>query len=211
MGGACLVSTRRATSPAAARMMIVAAARCSGKGKSLGDASEMLIQSTIMSIMGFPFRLESRSWFRTLREPGTGDRKGDSSMGFYKDHVIPRLIELCMKNKELAEQRAKVIPAAKGMVVELGMGSGLNLPFYGASVKRLYGVEPSTKLLEMARARADAVAFPVELVQQSAEQLPFDDESMDTVVVTWALCSIPEPQRGPRGARRVLRPGGQVL
>ena len=132
-------------------------------------------------------------------------------MGFYKDQVIPRLIELCMKNKELAEHRAKVIPAAKGTVVELGMGSGLNLPFYGDSVKRLYGVEPSTKLLQMARARADAVSFPVELVQQSAEQLPFDDKSIDTVVVTWALCSIPEPQSALREARRVLRPGGRLI
>ena len=79
-------------------------------------------------------------------------------MGFYKNQVIPRLIELCMKNKELAEHRAKVIPVAKGTVVELGMGSGLNLPFYGDSVKRLYGVEPSTKLLQLARARADAVS-----------------------------------------------------
>ena len=91
------------------------------------------------------------------------------------------------------------------------MGSGLNLPFYGDSVKRLYGVEPSTKLLQMARARADAVSFPVELVQQSAEQLPFDDKSIDTVVVTWALCSIPEPQSALREARRVLRPGGRLI
>jgi SAM-dependent methyltransferase len=132
-------------------------------------------------------------------------------MGFYANHVLPRLIELCMRNQQFSEHRARIIPAAQGRVVELGLGSGLNLRFYGGSVKRLYGVEPSAKLLEMARPRAQAVGFPVELLQRSAEQLPFDDASMDTVVVTWALCSIPEPQRALREARRVLRPGGQLI
>ena len=132
-------------------------------------------------------------------------------MGFYANHVLPRLIELCMSSKELAEHRARIIPAAAGTVVELGLGSGLNLRFYGGSVKRLYGVEPSAKLLEMAGPRAAAVAFPVEFLQQSAERLPFDDASIDTVVVTWALCSIREPRSALGEAKRVLRPSGQLI
>jgi ubiquinone/menaquinone biosynthesis C-methylase UbiE len=132
-------------------------------------------------------------------------------MGIYADHVVPCLIELCMRSSELAERRANVVPAARGEVVELGIGSGLNLRFYGDSVRRVYGVEPSRKLLGMARRRAAAVAFPVELLQQSAERLPFGDASIDTVVVTWALCSIPRPQDALREAKRVLRPGGQLL
>jgi len=132
-------------------------------------------------------------------------------MGLYARYVWPRILDFVMSDKTVAKERSKVIPAAKDTVLEVGIGSGLNLPFYRAEVKQLYGVDPSAGLLEMARERARQVPFPVELREHSAERLPFADESMDTVVVTWALCSIPEPERALREMKRVLKREGQLL
>jgi ubiquinone/menaquinone biosynthesis C-methylase UbiE len=96
-------------------------------------------------------------------------------------------------------------------VLEVGIGSGLNLPFYTTAVTRLYGVDPSRELLAKARARASAAPFPVTLIEQSAERLPFADASVDTAVVTWSLCSIPEPSRSLREIRRVLAAAGTFI
>jgi ubiquinone/menaquinone biosynthesis C-methylase UbiE len=117
-----------------------------------------------------------------------------------------------MDRADVAKERAKVIPRAQGVTLEIGMGSGLNLPFYGERVTKLYGVDPSAELHAMAKRRAAEVSRPVELFLQSAEErLPLADQSIDTVVCTWTLCSIPEPARALREARRVLRPGGGLL
>jgi SAM-dependent methyltransferase len=133
-------------------------------------------------------------------------------MGLYRKYVFPRLIELAMSNSQLEPFRAKVVSGARGVTLELGIGSGLNLPFYGQAVTQLFGVEPSPELAALARARSAAVSRPVELLLQSAEDpLPLPDASVDTVVVTWALCSIPEPVRALREARRVLRRDGELL
>jgi ubiquinone/menaquinone biosynthesis C-methylase UbiE len=132
-------------------------------------------------------------------------------MGFYRDRVIPRMIDLTMRNKEAARCRAKTIPAASGRVIEIGIGSGLNLPFYSREVQALYGVEPSVRLLGMARRRLGALSFPVELLNRSAEDLPFEDRSIDTAVSTWVLCSIPDPLRVLGEIKRVLKPDGRML
>jgi len=132
-------------------------------------------------------------------------------MGFYRDRVIPRLIDLAMRNKEATRSRAALVPQASGRVLEIGIGSGLNLPFYSRDVTRLIAVEPSAKLAAMTRAKTEGVAFPVELLERSAEELPLDDRSVDTVVVTWVLCSIPDPLRALREMRRVLTPAGRML
>ncbi len=132
-------------------------------------------------------------------------------MGFYQDRVIPRLIDLAMRNEEATKRRAVVVPQASGRVLEIGIGSGLNLPFYSPAVTKLTAVEPSAKLCAMSRQKIRALAFPVELVQRSAEELPLDDRSIDTVVITWVLCSIPDPLRALREMRRVLTPGGRML
>ena len=97
-----------------------------------------------------------------------------------------------MTREEVAQLRAGHVPAARGVVLEVGIGSGLNLPFYTDAVTRLYGVDSSAELLEMARARAAQRPFPVELIQQDAARVPLADASVDTAVVTWALCSIPD-------------------
>jgi len=132
-------------------------------------------------------------------------------MGFYRDRVVPPLIDLVMRNKEATSRRAVVVPQASGRVLEIGIGSGLNLPFYSRDVTSLIAVEPSAKLAAMTRAKTAGVAFPVELLERSAEELPLDDRSVDTVVVTWVLCSIPDPLRALREMRRVLTPAGRML
>src|SRR5437588_8940579 len=109
-------------------------------------------------------------------------------MGLYARHILPRLIDIAMRNSEIARLRAEWIPQAQGEVLEIGAGSGLNLDFYSADVKRVYGVEPSIELQRMARKRAGRVT--VEFLSQSAEEpLPLEDDSIDTAVITWTLCS----------------------
>lgn len=132
-------------------------------------------------------------------------------MGLYSKIVLPRLIDLVMRNQETTKQRASIVPRATGDVLEVGIGSGLNLPFYGSQVTRLFGVDPSRELVEMARSRTDRAPFPIELLERSAESLPFPDGSMDTVVVTWALCSIPSPDLALGEMKRVLKRSGRLL
>lgn len=132
-------------------------------------------------------------------------------MGLYSHYVLPRLINFAMSREVVAHLRAAHVPAARGVVLEVGIGSGLNLPFYTAEVTRLYGVDPSAELIAMARRMAEGVRFPVELLQQGAERIPLDEGAVDTVVVTWSLCSIDDPLRVLRELRRVLKPGGAFI
>jgi len=109
-------------------------------------------------------------------------------------------------------ERATLIPRAKGRVLELGIGSGLNLPFYDASrVERIYGVDPAVGMHRLARKRAARIGIPVETVPLVVEQIGADDNSFDTVVVTFTLCTIPDPVSALREVHRVLRPAGEVL
>lgn len=132
-------------------------------------------------------------------------------MGFYERRLLPRLIDLAMRNKEVKRYRSKLVPAAAGEVLEIGAGSGLNLPFYGPQVRRLHALEPSEALLRMTSRKLPGAHFPVELLRGSAEEIPLADRSIDTVVTTWTLCSIPDVAKALREARRVLRPGGSLL
>lgn len=131
-------------------------------------------------------------------------------MGIYTRYLLPRIIDLTMKNEESARLRAAWVPQARGDVLEVGIGSGLNLAFYSSEVKRVYGVDPSAELQQMARRRL--TAHPLEFFLQSAEEpLPLADASIDTVLVTWSLCSIPNPARALDEMRRVLKPSGRLL
>jgi ubiquinone/menaquinone biosynthesis C-methylase UbiE len=133
-------------------------------------------------------------------------------MGFYARHVLPGLIDVTMRNKETARLRAEWVPLARGEVLEVGIGSGLNLPFYPSQVRCVYGVDPSRELQRMARRRAATGPVKVEFLTQSAEEpLPLGNASIDTVVVTWALCSIPDPQEAVAEMKRVLRPNGRLI
>jgi SAM-dependent methyltransferase len=131
-------------------------------------------------------------------------------MGIYAKFVLPRLTHLSMRQAQLCQYRECVASGARGRVLELGFGSGLNLPFYGKDVEELVGVDVSHEMLALAGPTVAAFPHKVTLVEQSAESLPFDAASFDTVVVTWSLCSIPDPVAALREARRVLKPGGQI-
>jgi len=133
-------------------------------------------------------------------------------MGFYAKHILPYLIDLAMRNKERARLRAAWIPRARGEVVEIGVGSGLNLPLYSSEVRHIYGVDPSIELQRMARQRAVAGLDKVEFLTQSAEEtLPLASACIDTVVVTWTVCSIPNAAAALQEMRRVLKASGRLI
>ncbi len=128
-------------------------------------------------------------------------------MALYRDHVLPCLTHLAMSNRRLVEYRRRIVPQARGRVLEIGIGSGLNLSFYG-QVARVVGIDPSAGLLRRA-GRHNAV--DAALVEASAEAIPFDQGTFDTVVTTWTLCTIPDVVSALREMLRVLRPGGRLL
>lgn len=132
-------------------------------------------------------------------------------MGVYDRYILPHVINLAMRNRHLLPYRQRAIPAAEGRVLEIGIGSGLNLPFYSAHVQEIVGLEPAPRLTEMARGRADRTSIRTTLVQGFAEAIPLEDRSVDTVVTTWTLCSIPDVSAALREMRRVLRPSGHLL
>ncbi len=132
-------------------------------------------------------------------------------MGIYRDRILPHLIHLAMRRRDLAAYRQRVIAAAEGQVLEIGIGSGLNLPFYGAATRRVIGLEPSARLLAMARDAGCQSSAAFDLLEGSAEAIPVENASIDTVVMTWTLCSIPDAPRALGEMRRVLRPGGRLL
>lgn len=132
-------------------------------------------------------------------------------MSFYQDRILPHLIHLTMRQQRLVAYRQRVVPAAAGRVLEIGVGSGLNLPLYTGNVERLIGLDPSPRLLAMAQESADRTSFPVEFVEGSAEAIPLQDQSIDRVVTTWTLCTIPDVTLALAEIRRVLKPGGRLL
>jgi ubiquinone/menaquinone biosynthesis C-methylase UbiE len=132
-------------------------------------------------------------------------------MRFYGKFVVPWLLDLAMRNSQLAGYRQETVAAARGLVLEIGIGSGLNLPIYGAAVDRVCGIDPSPELLHRARRRIVDASVPVWLLRATAEQLPFADAAFDTLVMTWTLCSIPNPNAALGEMRRVLKPGGRLL
>ena len=132
-------------------------------------------------------------------------------MGFYRRHIVPCLTHLAMSQKQLLPFRRHIVGAAEGRVLEIGVGSGLNFPLYGAAADSVIGLEPSAELLRMARARARHAAVPVTLLDASAEAIPLDAGSIDTVVTTWTLCTIPNASRALAEMRRVLKPSGALL
>ena len=132
-------------------------------------------------------------------------------MTFYRDRLLPHLIHLAMRNRQLIPYRHRLLAQAEGRVLEIGIGSGLNLPFYGSHVQEVLGLEPAPKLLAMCRRASVQLPPPVTLIQGSAEDIPLDSDSVDTVVTTWTLCSIPSVTRALSEARRVLKPSGRIL
>ncbi len=132
-------------------------------------------------------------------------------MAFYNDVILPKLCHLSMRNSCLVPYRERVIASVEGRVLEIGIGSGLNLPFYPAAVREILGLEPSPRLIAMAKGTEKAHPNPVNFIEGSAEAIPLDGESIDTVVTTWTLCTIPQAATALDEMRRVLKPGGLLL
>jgi ubiquinone/menaquinone biosynthesis C-methylase UbiE len=133
-------------------------------------------------------------------------------MSLYAKYLLPRLIDLAMRNKDTSRLRSESVPRAQGDVLEVGIGSGLNLLFYSSGVRRVYGVDPSAELQKMASKRTSALPFEVTFFRQSAEdRLPLADSTIDTIVMTWSLCSIPNPEAALLQMRRVLKATGRLI
>jgi SAM-dependent methyltransferase len=133
-------------------------------------------------------------------------------MGFYDRHILPRFINCACATKPIMKQREKVVPRATGTVLEIGIGTGLNLSYYDAGrVQRVIGLDPSEASWELAGERAAHLDFEVEFIGLPGEKIPLADASVDTVLVTFALCTIPDPIAALHGMARVLRTGGSLL
>lgn len=133
-------------------------------------------------------------------------------MSFYDDRVLPRLINLACSAKPTRKQREKVVHRAYGDVLEIGFGSGLNLPHYDRkNVRRVFGLEPSAGMRRSAAGAVEATDIEVELIDLPGEEIPLDDNSVDSVLVTYTLCTIPDAVSALRGMRRVLKPGGHLF
>ena len=131
-------------------------------------------------------------------------------MGFYEEQVLPRFVDLVLSGRQFTELRARVAADLDGEVLEVGFGSGRNVPHYPPGVKRVLAVDPAEVGRTLARHRLAASPVPVEFVGLDGENLPMPDESVDHVLTTWTLCTIPDVDRALAEMRRVLRPGGAV-
>jgi ubiquinone/menaquinone biosynthesis C-methylase UbiE len=131
-------------------------------------------------------------------------------MGFYRDRILPRLVDRICGDQELAPLRERVCAGLSGEVVELGFGSGTNLPFYPATVSRVQAVEPADLAWRLAADRLAASAVPVERAGTDGQRLPFADDSADAALVTFTLCTVPDPVAALREVHRVLVPGGRL-
>ncbi|MDJ0812435.1 MAG: class I SAM-dependent methyltransferase [Woeseiaceae bacterium] len=133
-------------------------------------------------------------------------------MSFYEERVLPHLIDWACSTNPQRKQREKVVHLARGDVLEIGFGSGLNLPHYRPDkVRRIFALEPSTGMRRKARPNVDASTLDVEFIDLPGERIPLEDDSVDTVVVTYTLCTIPDATAALEGMRRVLKPGGQLI
>lgn len=132
-------------------------------------------------------------------------------MSFYEDRILPHMINLACGSKPARKQREKIVPRASGDVLELGIGSGLNLPHYDRKkVRRIWGLDPSEGMRKLAARRASESGLDVELIGLDDDAIPLDDHSVDSVLVTFTLCTIPDVGAALEEVRRVMKPGGRL-
>jgi ubiquinone/menaquinone biosynthesis C-methylase UbiE len=133
-------------------------------------------------------------------------------MGFYDTYLLPRIVHFTCGATPAMKQRRKIVPLASGRVLEIGIGSGLNIPLYDTDrVEHLWGLDPSAEMWAIALKNADAHRLDAEFIQSGAEAIPLDDDVADTVVMTYTLCTVPHPAAALAEIRRVLKPGGRLL
>jgi ubiquinone/menaquinone biosynthesis C-methylase UbiE len=132
-------------------------------------------------------------------------------MGLYERYVLPRLLDFAMRDKTIMRQRAKVVPLAHGRVLEVGIGSGLNLSFYDKTrVEKVLGLDPSPELQTMARRRAEEAGVEVDWLALSSEKIPLPDASVDSIVITYTMCTLPDAHAALLEMGRVLKPDGRM-
>ena len=133
-------------------------------------------------------------------------------MGLYTRFILPKVVEFTCSMKPSMRQRAKVVPFALGSVLEVGFGSGLNLPFYdNTKVQHVWALDPSREMWTLAEERVRGAGIPVEFLNATAEEIPLPNRSADTVLVTFTLCSLPDVRRALREMARVLKQGGELV
>ena len=133
-------------------------------------------------------------------------------MSLYEKYVLPKFLNCACGSKPVARQREKVVPLAEGKVLEIGIGSGLNLPFYDKTkVDEIWGLDPSEELSEMARAVAIQEGMEVNFISSGAEEIPLPDNHFDSVLITYTMCTIPEVMRANTEIRRVLKNQGKMI
>ena len=133
-------------------------------------------------------------------------------MGFYAKHILPRCLDAACGIGPISKQREKVVPHAEGVVLEIGIGSGQNLPFYNRDkVSKIIGVDPDEYIWKRSAKRRADCEIEVERIGLSGEDIPLDKNIADTVVVTYSLCTIPDAVKAHREMTRILKPGGKIL
>ena len=133
-------------------------------------------------------------------------------MGIYTKFIMPKVVHFACGQKPAMKQREKIIPLAEGLVLEIGIGSGLNIPYYDADkVDHLWGIDPSREMWAIARKNARENHIDAEFIESGAGSIPLDDHAADTVVMTYTLCSIPDARGALLEIRRVLKPGGKLI
>jgi len=133
-------------------------------------------------------------------------------MSFYENRILPHLTDLACSARPNQKQREKIVPLAEGEVLEIGFGSGLNLPYYDArKVTKIWGLEPSEGMRRKSRNLVAASDLNIEIIDLPGESIPLEEDSIDTVLVTYTLCTIPDVPTALDGMRRVLKPGGRLL
>ena len=133
-------------------------------------------------------------------------------MGIYSKYILPKVINWACKQNSAMKQREKVIPLAKETVLEIGVGTGLNLPYYDSSmVSQVTAIDPAIEIWNQHQIDTNLLDFEFDFTQASAEDLPFDNNSFDTVVLTYTLCSIASPELAFEEIRRVIKPNGQLI
>ncbi|MDX1269593.1 MAG: class I SAM-dependent methyltransferase, partial [Oceanisphaera sp.] len=133
-------------------------------------------------------------------------------MSFYDRYLLPRLVQVACSHEHTMRQREKIVPLATGKVLEVGIGTGLNLPYYDAGrVAHLWGLDPSPEMWALAQKNPRNHHLDAEFIEAGGEAIPLDDNSADTVVMTYTLCSIPDTHAALAEIKRVLKPGGSLL
>ena len=133
-------------------------------------------------------------------------------MSLYDKYILPKVLNCTCGSKPISYQRKKVVPLAKGIVLDIGIGSGLNIPFYDLSmIDKIYGLDPSSELIKIAKKMAVKKNISIEFLLCGAEDIPLPNNSIDTVLITYSMCTIPEVLKANYEMFRVLKPDGRLI